>query len=418
MTKICVLGAGVIGVSTAYALARIGHKVTVIDRNETVAQGASRANGAQLSYSYVDPFGSPAMLRALPKYLFGLDPAIQLRLRLNSHYLGWGISFIKNCRPAKVSENLQARAQLALDSASAFKSFFEKSDPSPATGKARGKLVLLSSKSDYEKAVKTSENYLALGVERMVLTRNECLDLEPALKNLTEAFAGGIFAPSDFALDPLIYCRLLEKECRKLGVEFLFGTDIQSITHLNGTVRSVVTDNQAIDCDAAIICLGNGARDLAKACGIHLPIYPIQGYSMTLPCAENAPHLSVTSMSRKLVYANLGQTMRVAGFMDANQSTSKIPVRQSELLETARAHWPGIADFNSAPNFWTHYRPMTPSSVPIIGESKIKNLFLNVGHGALGYTFAAGSAMRIAGMIGHALKNYNSVSGGLKHAIT
>ena len=416
MKTICVLGAGVVGLSTAYALARNGHNVIVVDQNDQIAGGASQANGAQLSYSYVDPFANPQILKSLPRYLLGLDPAIQLRPKLSLHYLMWGLAFINNCRPSRVQRNLEDRAALAKTSALAFDVFFNQSKLDIPVPKSRGKLVLLPDAHSYQKAVNGRDKYLELGLERMVLDKSECLDLEPNLSAVTEDFAGGVFAPSDFAFDPVIYCEILRREGQKLGVDFRLGTEVKKIGQNNGRADKVITSEDEIKCDAMILCLGNGARKLAKSCGISLPIYPIQGYSLTMPLGKQSPNVSVTSLRQKLVYANLGTSLRIAGFMDANQSAGRAQARMNELLQAARAHWPGSAEFDADPNFWTHFRPMTPRSMPVIKESPVKNLYLNVGHGALGYTFAAGSAMIIADAIGQAEGRPETISGGLKYA--
>lgn len=413
---ICVLGAGVVGISTAFTLSRYGYKVIVVEKNEGFAQGASQANGAQLSYSYVEPFGNLKLLKSLPKYLLGLDPSIQLRPKLSGHYFSWGLSFLLNCLPEKERENLHARATLAQTSAEAFKEFVADPAIKPPLIQSKGKLVLVPNEESLETARKTRDRFLSLGLEREVLDRDQALDIEPALAQANEEFAGAIYAPSDFAFDPVLYCEFLAKACREAGVEFRFNTEIKAVLEQNGCAKSVLTNEGEIECDAVVVCMGNGSRELAKPLGISVPIYPMQGYSLTLPVSNNSPSVSVTSLKHKLVYANLGSHVRIAGFLDANLPKKKVQKRQEQLLELASSHWPGAADFKADPKHWTNFRPMTPNGVPIIGESKIKNLYMNVGHGSLGYTFAAGSAAKIAAMIGRYGKNHFSYEQEVRHA--
>ena len=403
---ICVLGAGVIGVSTAFTLSRYGYKVIVVDKNEGFAQGASHANGAQLSYSYVEPFGNLKLLRSLPKYLLGFDPSIQLRPKLSGHYLSWGFSFLRNCLPERERENLHARATLSQTSAEAFEEFMSDPDIKAPLIRSKGKLILISNKQSLEVARKSRDQFLSLGLERNILDRDQVLDIEPALAQVNEGFVGAAYAPHDMAYDPVLYCELLAKACRNAGVEFQFNTRVISVLEENRCMKSVETSEGPIHCDAVVVCLGNGARSLAKPLGISLPIYPMQGYSLTLPTSKDSPSVSVTSLKHKLVYANLGSELRIAGFLDANLPQARVEKRQKQLLGLASKHWPGAADFAADPQHWTNYRPMTPSGVPIIGESKIKNLYMNVGHGSLGYTFAAGSAAKIAAMIGRYGKHH------------
>jgi len=399
--KICVLGAGVIGVSTAYALARLGHDVSVIDKAPDVAMGASHANGAQLSYSYIDPLASPATLKKLPSYLLGRDKALSLRFTPKIDYFRWGLSFLRNCSSARFASNRAARQALADMSKVAFESF-ERDMPAGFRPTGRGKLVLAQSVAEYGE-MKDGRGFV---------TAERCLEIEPNLQSWSTPILGGTYSGTDRALNTLTYCKNLKAlGAEKFGVQYYFGETIRNLFSNNGHVKSIETDKAVHGADKVIVCLGNDAQSLLKPLGIRLPIYAGQGYSLTLNTKETSPHVSITDLKNKIVYANLGDKFRIAGFVDVNQHPSKIEERLKLLFETARRNWPDVADFNGPMQRWTGSRPMMPSGVPIIGESAVDGLYLNLGHGSLGYTFAAGSAMKIANIIGHAQKNTSSIGG-------
>lgn len=404
--KICVLGAGVVGVSTAYALARLGHDVSVIDKANDVAAGASHANGAQLSYSYVDPFSGPDAVKKLPGYLLGSDPAIQLGLSLRPDYLKWGLSFLRNCNAARFKENKKARLALACSSRDAMNAFEQDLPKKALRRTGQGKLVLAQTQSDNEAMIRrdSSDEFEEYG--QRYLTAEECRNVEPALAGWQGALLGGVYSPHDNALNPVTYCKVLRKSGEdKFGVNFNFGQTVLNIEKTSDSNFEVKTNFEVHGCDKVIVCLGNDLNPLLKPLGVRVPIYPMQGYSLTAPLSAQSPTTSITDLKNKIVFANLGSHMRIAGFVDANQSAKKTKARGELLLDIAKRHWPTAANYDGPITHWTHYRPMTPSGVPVIEETKVQGLYLNAGHGSLGYTFAAGSAMQIAEAIGHAQKN-------------
>lgn len=391
--KICVLGTGVIGVSTAYMLGRMGHEVIVIDKGLSVATGASEANGAQLSYSYVDPFATPGALRKLPAYLRGLDPGIRLGLSLNPLFIKWGIEFLNQCRQSRFERNLKARTDLAQLSKKTLALIADELPLKTLQSSGIGKLVLAHSKAECDHMRSTA----ATRSDIEFVSFEECQRIEPMLTTWASPIHGGLYAKDDRALDTVEYCNALKKSAEeKYGVVFRFGEKVERIETQNGQMKSVSTSQAQRQCDAAIVCLGNEASSVLKPLGIKTTLYPMQGYSVTLPAFKSSAKTSVTDLSNKIVYANLGSKIRIAGFLDANQSAAKAKTRGQELLRIARQQWPDIADYDNPLQTWTHYRPMVPSGVPTIGPTKIDGVYLNVGHGSLGYTFAAGSASIIA----------------------
>lgn len=399
--KICVLGAGVIGVSTAYALGRLGHEVSVIEKAPDVAMGASYANGAQLSYSYIDPLASPATFYKLPRYLLGRDTALQLKPSLNPAYLRWGLSFLRNCSAAQFQANRAARKSLSELSSDAM-ALFEEELGKKFEPTGRGKLVLVQSQVDYN----------ALKSEKGFVDAQSCLDIEPTLKTWSGPILGGIYSETDIALNTLTYCRVLkELSQKKFGVQFHFNETASALSCGQTLVKGVQTNKQFHPADNIILCLGNDTRSLLDPLGVSHPIYPVYGYSLTLNATSSSPRVSITDLKNKIVYANLGSHFRIAGFVDVNQKAENINHRIDLLLKTARQTWPEAADFDGTIKRWHGARPMTPSGVPIIEETSQKGLYVNIGHGSLGYTFAAGSAMKVANMIGHSKTNQRSKRG-------
>ncbi len=395
--KICVLGAGVIGVSTAFALARLGHDVSVIDKAEDIGTGASQANGAQLSYSYIDPLSSPATFKKLPRYLLGFEQAMQFRFIPSLDYISWGTQFLFNCKSSRFQKNRNARKALAEKSLQAFESFEQDLPKNALKHTGVGKLVIAQSQSDCA----------SMRSDPSFKSREECLSIEPALKHWNGHILGGLYTEDDYALDTQTYLKALKtKLVRDYNIKFFFNEDVKTINlSSKQAVQGILTQTQFHHADKVIMCLGNNPNPLLKPLGLKIPLYPIQGYSLTLPTSQTHLRTSVTDLKNKVVYANLGDRIRIAGFADANLHPSKINARIQTLLSVAKESWPDIANFDTNIDTWTQFRPMTPSGVPIIGETKIKGLYLNGGHGSLGYTFAPGSAMKIAELIGHARKN-------------
>ena len=405
--KICVLGAGVVGVSTAYTLACLGHEVLVIDKARDVAMGASQANGAQLSYSYIDPLASPVTLCKLPSYLLGLDPATKLRFSASVKYIGWCLSFLRNCLPDRFKANKVERIKLAKLSEAVFETIKHELPGGALQETGKGKLIIAQSTREL-RSMQGSPQFI---------DRDACLKTVPSLRGWTGDIRGGLYAKDDLALNTQTYCKALKKILiEQFSTRFYFGETVQRVLPQDDETQMIVTDKAEHLSDKVIICLGNDPQPVLKPLGLHVPLYPVQGYSLTLPTAPTSPIVSVTDLKHKMVYANLGDKMRIAGFFDTNLKPGQIQGRLSLLKATAQRNWPDVAAFDGPIKTWTDARPMTPSGVPIIGPEKTDGIYLNLGHGSLGYTFAAGSAKKIAMMIGHARKN-TSAQRGAYHAI-
>lgn len=400
--KICVLGAGVIGVTTAYFLGRAGHSVTLIDKASSEASGTSRANGAQLSYSYIDPFASPETFRNLPKYFLGREPGLKFGQSLNPAYLSWGLRFLKNCMPAAYDKNFAARTDLAKRSQAAFSELERQLKHNQTLPTAIGKIVVTSSEKQLSSLIRSAQQKTSTNSQVETLSAEDCLKKVPELAGRSMPVLGGVYCKTDRALDTKAYCQALLADTGNADLTTVFNRQVESLLIEDGEVKGVVTDAGIIECDRVIACLGGDTNKVLSAYAGRQPIYPVQGYSLTLPSSDQTPKCSVTDLDHKFVIANLGDRVRIAGFMDVNLNRQRSEKRAKELLSLAKEIWPQVANFNAEPNLWTGQRPMTPSGLPFIGPTKTRGLFLNAGHGSLGYTFATGSAAKILDLIGSA----------------
>lgn len=389
--KIGVLGAGVVGLTTAWWLAEAGHEVVLVDRAAGPAAGASGANGAQLSYRYVTPMASPKMLMQLPGLLLPGENAIKLSPGLE--LVGWGLRFLKACTSAEVARTTAAQLALAELSRVELERLLGKV-PLDFGLRTAGKLVIFRSASDLAAATP------AVGEPGEMLTPRECLALEPGLALKESDFAGGLYTASEQVGDCAAFCQQLFAKLKESNrVEVRMNTAIGRPVVQNRRMTGVETDGGNIDADLFVLSLGWGARAFAKAAGFNLPIYPVKGHSITV--ADNGkPALthSVTDYSRKIVYAPLPGATRVAGFADfQGYDTTPAPSRIAQLKEAAAETFD--LDTYGEVSPWAGMRPMTPDSRAVIGPSPLDGLFLNTGQGMLGWTLACGSARLTADLI-------------------
>ena len=406
--RVAVLGAGVIGLATAWWLARDGHDVTIVDRNDGVALETSFANGAQLSYSYVAPLAGPGVLPKIPPWLMRGDSPLRFYPSLDPDQWRWLASFVLAC--TRSQSETTTRRLLAL-------SFFSRrlmhelvaTEALDFGHRRNGKLVVHSDENAYANARALVDYQRSLGCEQEALEPQACAALEPALVpdggGLGARLAGGIHTPSEEVGDCYHFCVGLERllMARSPQVRFALGTQVQRLVTERRRVVAVDTSSGPIDADAFVVAAGSVSGRLVKPLGLRLPVYPLKGYSLTLPVTGRSPHVSVTDAKRKVVYAPLetpaGPTLRVAGMADiAGWSQEPDPVRLRQLVAEARAAFPDAADYHApiasmAP--WCGLRPATPLGSPILGATPVGNLFVNAGHGALGWTLALASG-RIA----------------------
>lgn len=395
--KICVLGAGVVGLTTAYYLSEAGHDVVIVDRNDNPGAETSFANGAQLSYSYVAPLATPDTLRKLPELLLSSASPIRIKPQFDLEFFRWGIDFLRACQSDLVTETTLAQLALAALSRD------ELNGLNSALGldfglATNGKLVIFRKPDTFNSARKQVERQRAAGSEQQLLSARECLDNEPGLKIDEKDIQGGVFTASEQVGDCRAFCMSLgEKLRQRNSVEWRMGTLIGEPRVENGRIVAVSSDAGDIEADVYVLAMGSGAHHFAKKLGFRLPIYPLKGYSITVrprgPSGEITR--SVTDFDYKIVFAPLSidgsPAIRVAGIADlAGYNMDIEPHRLAAVTRLADEVLDIDLDGDIAP--WVGLRPSTPDSRPIIGWSPISNLFLNAGHGALGWTLACGSA--------------------------
>jgi len=401
--RVLVLGAGVTGLTTAHALAQDGHSVTVLDAEREVGQGASFGNGGQLSYSYVAPFAGPGVIGKVPGWMLDPDGPLRFRPRLDPGQWKWLIGFLRACNPTTAEQTTRRLLLLSYLSRDLLREFVAREAVDFAFAPS-GKLVLQPSGAAMEAARHQMALQAAWGTEQQALSREECLALEPALAHIAHRIAGGIHTKGEDAGDCRMFCTGLAASLTRsnAGVTFQLGTRATQIIRAEGRVRGVATSAGVIEAEAVVLALGTGARALARPLGLDLPIYPLKGYSLTLPVTREAaaPRISVTDSAAKLVYARLGRHLRVAGMADVVGYGREIDEKRlTSLLRQARAAFPDAADWREI-NPWAGLRPSTPTGLPILGRAPgMEGLFLNLGQGSLGFTLAMGSAAVVAAEI-------------------
>lgn len=398
---VVVLGAGVIGVTTAYYLVERGHTVTVIDRADEAASGASGGNGGQLSYSFTDAMASPALFAKLPRVISGLDPAFCIRPPIDSLPVRWGLGFLSQCTPQRARSNTLAVLQMAMRSSSLMAELRSRI-PLDFSFRRAGKLVLFNKPSELQAASDTCVIKQQYGCDVRVITADQATEIEPALAFISTPVAGAVYSENDEVGDVLSFTSQLGQWLvNNRNTEFQFNTTVHHITADSGKLSTVVTSNETLRPDAIVVCLGAWSDRVLKPLGISANIYPVRGYSVTLPAGERSNSVSITDLGSKMVYSRLGNQIRIAGFADfVGFTTDRDEDRVRKLLDTARNFAPDIADFNvSAMSEWGGFRPMTPDSRPLVGPTAVEGLYLNTGHGMLGWTLACVSGHDLAELL-------------------
>ncbi|MGJ7494775.1 D-amino acid dehydrogenase [Variovorax sp. RT4R15] len=398
--QVTVLGAGIVGLAAAWELTRRGHAVTVVDRAEP-GHGASGGNGAQLSYSYVQPLADASIWKQLPKLMLSPASPLKLRPQLDPHQWRWGLAFLAACNGTTSRATTAQLLALALRSRAGFEAMRQALQPD-CDFSATGKLVIYRSQVALDGAARQLDLQRELGsAPQRIVKPDECLDIEPALAAVRHEIAGAVYTDSECAADCLKLCTALVASLRERGVQFVLGEGVDGFALRGDRVSAVTTARGAIDGEAFVLSLGTASHTLARRLGLRLPVYPLKGYSITLdvdPEPNAAPTVSVTDAARKVVFARLGNRLRVAGMAELVGHDASIPATRIEsLVASTRALFPNCSDFAER-HPWTGMRPATPTGLPILGRlaGAPKNLLFNTGHGALGFTLAFGSAERIA----------------------
>ena len=398
--KVCVLGAGIVGLACAYELDRQGARVTVVDM-ATAGAGASAGNGAQLSYSYVQPLADASIWGQLPKLLLSSDSPLKIRPQWDVAQWRWGLAFMQACN-ARASYRTTAKLlQLAALSRTGLDRM-RAADQPDCDFSSTGKLVLYPNAKSFAAAQKQMELQRALGSQQSALNAEETCELEPALATYRQSIAGAIYTASECAVDCLKLCQELERVLRARGVQFLLGNAVTALETRQQRIVAARTATHTIEADQFVLALGSESPRMARSVGLRLPVYPIKGYSMTLDIAQvpahAAPRLNVTDIASKVVFARIGSRLRVAGMAElVGHDRVLRPQAIDSLQRSTRALFPALNAGNAEPP-WTGLRPATPTGLPIVGVQAggPHNLVANTGHGALGLTLAFGTAQQVA----------------------
>lgn len=403
--RVLVLGAGVIGVSSAWYLRQCGHEVVVVDRQPGAGLETSFANGGQISVSQSEPWAAPGAPFKVLKWLMKDDAPLLFRPKLEWHQLSWGMRFMLECLPWRFERNIREMVNLGLYSREALQEL-RRETGIEYDQLTRGILQFYVDKGDFEAAQKSSELLRQYGIERSVKSTEEAIAIEPALANIRDKLAGATYAETDESGDAKLFTENLAALAKEKGVDFRYGANIEAIETDQGKVSGVrvrysTGHTETLFADAYVCAAGSYSYLLLKQIGITIPVYPAKGYSATLSTAgfSGAPSVSLTDEAMKIVFTRLGDRMRIAGTAELDgYSTHLSMVRTEALVKRARELFPGAADYDN-PVYWTGLRPATPSNVPLIGRSKYSNLFLNTGHGTLGWTEGPGSGKALAEIV-------------------
>jgi len=401
--KVVVLGAGVIGVTTAWYLMRAGHEVVVVERREGPALETSFANGGQISVSHAVPWANPDAPREILQWLGREDAPLRFRPRADWRQWWWGLRFLLECLPGRTRVNSREILALALESQRALAALRAELELSYDHA-AAGILSLYTTRRAYDGALARLE-LLGAEVERSAQTPEQCVGIEPALAAARTQLAGGIYAPGDESGDAHRFTVQLAQLCAGRGVSFLYNHDVQRLSVNGGSVSGGIAftpeGHANIQADAYVMALGCWSPLLLRNLHLELPVYPVKGYSITLPVRDGdvAPRVSLTDEERKIVFSRLGARLRVAGTAELAGYDARIDAARCDaILARTFALFPRAGD-RSAVECWAGLRPATPGNVPIVGRTRYRNLYLNTGHGTLGWTLACGSAQRIAAVV-------------------
>lgn len=398
--KVLILGSGVIGVTSAYYLARAGHEVTVVDRQPEPALETSFANAGEVSPGYSSPWAGPGVPVKAVKWLLMKHGPLVVRPKLDPVMWVWLLKMLRNCTSARYAVNKSRMIPIAEYSRDCLRDL-RRDIGIQYDERSQGTLQLFRYQQQLDG---TGEDIAVLkqyGVPFEVLSREGCIAVEPALAGVKEKFAGGLRLPQDETGDCHMFTQALAKHAAALGVRFMFNTGIDRIVTDGTRVSGVATSAGMLQADAYVLALGSWSSRLVAPLGISLPVYPVKGYSITVPIkdASGAPESTVMDESYKVAITRLGNRIRVGGTAEISGFSTKLyNARRATLDHSLTDLFPRGGDLSKA-TFWSGLRPMTPDGPPVIGPTQYANLHLNTGHGTLGWTMSCGSGRVLADML-------------------
>ena len=407
--KVIVLGAGIVGTSSAWFLHKAGHDVTVIERQPGAAQETSFANGGQISVSHAEPWANPSAPLKVLKWLGKNDAPLLFRPRPELLQWLWALSFLRECTQKRTDNNIRQIVAISEYSRKTLQNLRAE------TGIAydcetKGILHFYTDQKEFDISLPAAKLMRDLGCPRDSISADEVIKIEPALVSIRDKIVGGDFTQTDESGDVYKFTVGLAKKSADAGVDFQFNTSVTRLLIEGSGASAKITGVEVIDCfgrhkvlhaDAFVIAMGSFSQALLKPIGIHLMIYPGKGYSATYDIVkpDQAPTISLTDDGYKLVISRLGDRLRIAGTCEINGYSRELNSARCEAItRRTRELFPDACDYDS-PTYWAGLRPLTPSNVPYIGKTKYSNLFLNTGHGTLGWTMGAGSGRAIAEIV-------------------
>ena len=399
--KVLILGSGVIGVSCAYQLAIAGHEVTVIDRQPAAGLETSYANAGEVSPGYSAPWAGPGVPLKAIKWLLMPHRPLVIRPTFDLNFVRWGLAMLRNCTAARYELNKGRMVRLAEYSRDCLKALREQTGIA-YDQRMQGTLQLFRTQAQLDGTAADIAILQRYGVGFELLDRDGCIRHEPALASVRDKFVGGLLLPGDETGDCFKFTQNLATLAAQKGVQFRYGTRIQRLKLAGRQIDGVVTDAGVLKADAYLVALGSYSPLLLKGAGIRIPVYPVKGYSITVPItdASGAPESTVMDETHKVAVTRLGERIRVGGTAELAGYTLKLhEARRHTLEHVVTDLFPRGGDVSRA-EFWCGLRPMTPDGTPLLGATRLPNLYLATGHGTLGWTMAAGTGRVIADVIG------------------
>ncbi len=402
--RVLIFGAGVVGVSSAWYLLKAGHEVTVIDRQSAAGLETSFANGGQISVSHAEPWSNPhAPWRAL-SWMGRENAPLLFRLRWDPALFDWSLRFLRECTPQRTRANIRDIVSLALYSRSRLQALRDETSIE-YDHLQRGILHVYTERYEFAAAVESAKVLREFGCDRQTIGADECVAIEPALKAARPLLVGGDYTAADESGDAHCFTQNLAALCSTRGVSFRYDTTLERLLTEGGRITGALLKtsgaSEVLAADAYVVALGSYTPLLLRPLGIRLPVYPAKGYSATVALTESsvAPTVALTDDGHKLVFSRLGQRLRIAGTAEFNGYNTELNrVRCQALMQRTHQLFPDLRAVGE-PDFWCGLRPSTPSNVPLIGRSVYSNLYLNTGHGTLGWTMACGSGSALADII-------------------
>ena len=399
--KVLILGSGIIGTTSAYYLAKQGHDVTVIDRQNSVALETSHANAGQLSYSFSSPWAAPGLPLSLIKWMFSKYPPLIVNPNLNSETVKFLYQMLKNCNSKSYEINKSRMVRVSNFSKKCLLEL-EKDEDIFYEQRKQGSLLLFKSAKQIENIKKDLSLLEKLNIQYELLDLNGCIQAEPGLHHVKSEFTSGLRFANDCTGNCYLFTNQLYKKCLEMGVKFEFNTQIEDIQIEKERISSIKTNRGEFDSDSYVVALGSYSSKILSKVGINIPVYPVKGYSITLPVLNNedAPQSTIIDDTFKIGITRLGNNIRVAGTAHITGYNLELREKSLSLLKYGLNRlFPYATEECDDMKFWAGLRPNTPDGPPIIGSTPYSNLYLNTGHGTLGWTMSLGSGKLLADII-------------------